>query len=479
MTSSSTDSQKITRQVDVVVIGAGTAGQNAFKQARKQTDNVLIINEGYWTTTCAQVGCMPSKLLIAAAERAYHANCSDEFGVEASVTINGKQVMQRVRKLRDSFTSYVQGQVDSWDDSQKIAGRATINKDGQIEVNDDLIAAKQIIIATGTKPFVPDGWQDALGERLYTSDSIFEIEDLPQSMAVVGAGAIGLELAQSFTRLGVKVTLFNRTDRVGGIQDDKVNKQAIACLKQELTMELNSEITSVDSVDDQAVLHYTDANGEQQTWQGDWVLAATGRKNNLDGLGVEYLGVSLDDKNRPQHMNKNTGQIGELNVYIVGDANMHLPLLHVASDEGFSAGSVVCEDSSGAYIRPPAPPISIVFCEPQIMAVGKTLAEIEDDGLSYVIGEVDFSDQGRSRVMGVDCGLLRIYGCKETDKVLGACMIGPDAEYIAHILATALTNQITVKQLLDAPFYHPTILEGLRTALRGVQDKMNIAHQTD
>ena len=348
MTSSSTDSQKITRQVDVVVIGAGTAGQNAFKQARKQTDNVLIINEGYWTTTCAQVGCMPSKLLIAAAERAYHANCSDEFGVEASVTINGKQVMQRVRKLRDSFTSYVQGQVDSWDDSHKIAGRATINKDGQIEVNDDLIAAKQIIIATGTKPFVPDGWQDALGERLYTSDSIFEIEDLPQSMAVVGAGAIGLELAQSFTRLGVKVTLFNRTDRVGGIQDDKVNKQAIACLKQELTMELNSEITSVDSVDDQAVLHYTDANGEQQTWQGDWVLAATGRKNNLDGLGVEYLGVSLDDKNRPQHMNKNTGQIGELNVYIVGDANMHLPLLHVASDEGFSAGSVVCEDSSGA-----------------------------------------------------------------------------------------------------------------------------------
>jgi dihydrolipoamide dehydrogenase len=483
MSSSATDaaanSSEVTRQVDVVIIGAGTAGQNAFKQARKQSDNVLIINEGYWTTTCAQVGCMPSKLLIAAAERAYHANNSAEFGVEATATINGKLVMQRVRKLRDSFTSYVQGQVDSWDEQQKIAGRATINQDGHVVVNDEVIAAKQVIVAAGTQPFVPEGWQDALGERLYTSDTIFEIEDLLSSMAVVGAGAIGLELAQSFARLGVKVTMFNRKDGVGGIKDAKVNEQAICCLKQELTMKLGSKITKAETVANQAVLHYTDADGEEQTWQGDWVLAATGRKNNLDGLGVENLGVTLDEKNRPENMSKNTGQIGELNVYIIGDANMHLPLLHVASDEGFSAGSVVCDDSSGAYIRPPAPPISIVFCEPQIMAVGRTLAEIEDEGLSYVIGEVDFANQGRSRIMGVDCGLLRIYGCKETDKVLGACMVGPDAEYIAHILATALTNQITVKQLLDAPFYHPTILEGLRTALRGVQDKMNIPHQTD
>lgn len=478
MSHTASDNHTATRSVDIAIIGAGTAGQQAFKQARKQTDNVVIINDGYWTTTCATVGCMPSKLLIAAADRAHAANCSDEFGIEGRAVINGKQVMKRVQDLRDFFTSHVMTQVDSWDEEAKISGRATINKDGLIEVNDEIIAAKQIIIATGSSPFVADTWSDKLGDRLYTSDTIFELEDLPNSMAVVGAGAIGLELAQSFQRLGVQVTLFNRSQRLGGIKDPKVNERAYQCLSQELSFELDSEIKDVGVDNDQAVIHYLDKDGNTQTWSGDYVLAATGRRNNLDNLGIENLGVRLDDTNRPMDLNKNTGQIGDLNVYIVGDANAHLPLLHVASDEGFSAGSAVCKDDIGAYIKPPATPIAIVFCEPQIASVGQSSTELDDSATPYAIGEVDFGSQGRSRVMGANCGLLRIYGCKQTNKVLGASMVGPDAEYIAHILATAMTNDLTIKQLLDAPFYHPTILEGLRTALREIQDKMQIPHQS-
>lgn len=478
MSPSSLDTRAPTRQVDVAIIGAGTAGQNAFKQVRKQTDDVVIINDGYWTTTCATVGCMPSKLLIAAADRAHHANCSDEFGVEGRAVINGKQVMKRVQELRDFFTSHVKEQVDSWDEDKKISGKAKINKDGHIEVNDEVIAAKQVIIATGSKPFIPEGWAESLGDRLFTSDTIFELEDLPKSIAVAGAGAIGLELAQSFHRLGVDVTLFNRSSRLGGIKDPKVNERAYHCLSQELTLEFDSEINEVGTDNEQAFIHYTDTDGQAQTWRGEYVLAATGRRNNLDDLGIENLGVSLDEKNSPSNLDINTGQIGDLNVYIVGDANAHLPLLHVASDEGFSAGAALRGDNNGAYLRPPAPPIAIVFCEPQIATVGQSLSELDNSDTSYVVGEVDFGKQGRSRVMGVNCGLLRIYGCKETDKVLGASMVGPDAEYIAHILVTAITNGLTIKQLLDAPFYHPTILEGLRTALREVQDKMRIPHQS-
>ena len=108
-----------------------------------------------------------------------------------------------------------------------------------------------------------------------------------------------------------------------------------------------------------------------------------------------------------------------------------------------------------------------------------SLPEIQDDSeLEFVIGSVSFDNQGRSRVMGVNCGLLHIYGCKKTDRILGASMVGPDAEYIGHILATAITNDLCIKQLLDTPFYHPTILEGLRTALRDVQDKMKIPYQS-
>lgn len=469
----------VTRHVSVAIIGAGTAGQNAFRQAKKTTKNIVIINHGFWTTTCATVGCMPSKLMLAAAERAHDAKNSADFGVSGDINIDGKQVMKRVHKLRDDFTGSVQKQVSSWDEDKKIAGKAKINKDGLIEVNDEVIKADKIIIATGSSPFVPEDWAEKLKDKLLTSDSVFGLTDLPKSLAVIGAGAVGLELAQAFSRLGVAVTLFNRTQTVGGLGDDKINDKAIDCLSKDLTMKLGSEIKDVGVRDDAAFVSYKDRNGKAQDWQGEFVLVATGRRNHIKALGIENLGVELDDKERPKNLNINTGQIDDLDVYVIGDANAHLPLLHVASDEGFSAGSEVCPNNSGAYIRPPAIPISIVFTSPQIANVGQSLQDIKDNNLNFVIGKVDFAKQGRSRIMGVNCGLLHIYACKETDRILGASMAAPDAEYLAHILAIAITNQISIKQLLDAPFYHPTILEGLRTALRDIQSQMQIPHQVE
>ena len=483
--------QNVTRKVSVAVIGAGTAGQNAFRQAKKFLEDVIIINDGFWTTTCIAVGCMPSKLLIAAADRAHDTNHSAEFGVHATARIDGKQVMERVRAERDHFASYIEKQVDSWPEDSKIAGRAYINKQGLIEVNDELIKADKIIVATGSSTFIPDGWEDKLGDTMLTSDAVFELTDLPKSMAVIGAGAIGLELAQAFTRLGVKVTVFNRAKRVAGLEDEDINNKAIDCLSRELTMHLGSKITDIGQKSDEnsdksinknstvAFIDYEDSAGEVQQWQGDYVLVATGRRNNIEALGVENLGVELDEKNRPQQLDKKTGKIGDLDVYIVGDANANIPLLHVASDEGFSAGSMVCDNKKDAYIRPPATPFSIVFSSPQIVNVGMSLPEIQEDStLEHVIGKVSFDNQGRSRVMGVNCGLLHIYGCKKTDRILGASMVGPDAEYIGHILAMAITNDLSIKDMLDTPFYHPTILEGLRTALRDVQDLMEIPYQS-
>lgn len=473
----------ISRQVDVAIIGAGTAGQNAFRAARKSTKNIVIISDDFWTTTCATVGCMPSKLLIAAANRAHEAKCSEQFGIHTEVKIDGQQVMARVQSERNRFAGFVEQQVESWSANEKISGRAFINKQGLIEVNNELIKADKIIIATGSTPFIPDGWTEKLGDRLLTSDTIFELTELPKSLAVIGAGAIGLELAQAFSRLGVAVTLFNRANRVAGLKDDAINTKAIACLSSELTMQLDSKSADVGTYaasnhkQPTAFINYTNSAGQAHEWQGEYVLVATGRRNTLEQLGIEHLGVSLDDKNRPQDLDINTGQIGNLEVYIIGDANAHLPLLHVASNEGFNAGSAVCENNNDEYIRPPAVPLSIVFCEPQIMTVGMSLPEIQAAALEYVIGKVSFDNQGRSRVMGVNCGLLHIYGCKQTDKILGASMVGPDAEYIAHILAIAITNDLSVKDVLETPFYHPTILEGLRTALRDMQAQMSIPYQ--
>ena len=492
-------SKSPTRHVDVAIIGAGTAGQTAFSQLDQVTDNIVIINDGYWTTTCATVGCMPSKLLIAAAERAHHARDSAEFGInthnEVNIPIDGQQVMQRVQAERDRFTGFIKDKVNGWDDAKKICGRASFNEQGLIAVNDELIKAKYIIIATGSKPYVPEDWANSLGDKLLTSDTVFELNDIPKSMAVIGAGAIGLELAQAFNRLGCEVTLFNKSARVGGLKDQKVTDKAIACLSQELDMVLNADITLIKQQQGQAIIHYKakaadNADDATQTWQGDYVLVATGRRHNLLSMQAQNIGIEFDQHNQPQDIDSSTGQVKDSHVYIVGDANAHLPLLHVASDEGFQAATDIKQRlSKDALIESqtenknhqdyrqaicyPKTPMAVVFCEPQIASVGRTLPQLDESDADYLIGEVSFDDQGRSRVMGVNCGLLRIYACQHSHKILGASMIAPDAEYIAHILATAISNNLTVTDLLAAPFYHPTILEGLRTALRDIQQPLN------
>ncbi|PNK61397.1 dihydrolipoyl dehydrogenase [Psychrobacter sp. FDAARGOS_221] len=529
---STPNASKPTRMVDVAIIGAGTAGHNAYHQVTKATDSVVVINDGFWTTTCATVGCMPSKLLIAAAERAHYANDSDEFGIEGSPIINGKQVMQRVQTERNRFAGFLQNSVENWRDDQKIHGHATFTPEGYIAAAGEIVQAKHIIVGTGSAPYAPEGWTEKLGDRLLNSDNVFEIPDLPKSVAVIGAGAMGLEFSLALHRLGVDVTLFNRSDRIGGIQDPEVNQVALDCVLGDLKTELASTITDVaqtDSAQDkQALLHYTDANGEQKTWQGEYVLLAIGRRNTLHKMHIENVGVELDARNRPLNLDPVTGQAANTNLYIVGDANTRMPLMHVASNEGYHAGQhikklieqeknsigaapesgtaansvqaikasgdcgaeMLCDDSINddinnnihadksvadtgkPYEGKPATPLAVVFSEPQIASVGQTLPQLEAANTPFVTGQVSFDNQGRSRVMGVNCGVLNIYAHAETGVILGACMVGPDAEYIAHILGLAITNALTLDDMLASPYYHPTILEGLRTALRRTRSKL-------
>lgn len=514
-----------TRQVTVAVIGAGSAGQVAFKQILATTQDCVIISDHFWTTTCATVGCMPSKVLIACAERAYHARHSQDFSVQAKVNIDGAHVMQHVRQERDRFAGFVQTQVDSWLDNQKIDGKAKImgkNADGDIliAVNNDVIACKNLIIATGATPTIPDAWRDTLGDRLLTSDTVFELPDLPKSLAVIGSGAIGLELAQAMARLGVTVTLFNRSEKIAGLSDPAVNQAAIDSLtslpvnefypathlkktnksadpqlQDDFTLQLNSKINTITPQRNATgeltgiTICFEDKTGHAHQADYSYVLVAMGRETQLDRLGVANIGIQLDEKNRPNELNPVTGQIGDLPVYVVGDANAFMPLMHVASFQGKQAGNQVVNDinqrikksrqskQSTQSTQAAQLPVNlgIVFCQPQIAQVGQNYATLKKQNAAQkddlLIGEVSFANQGRSRVMGENQGLLRIYADKK-GTILGASMVAPDAEYMAHLLALAIMQQMTVTQMLAMPFYHPTVLEGLRTALQQVQKQL-------
>ncbi|MCH7833684.1 MAG: dihydrolipoyl dehydrogenase [Proteobacteria bacterium] len=457
------------RDVDVAVIGAGSAGMRAFRAARAWTQSVVMIEGGAYGTTCARVGCMPSKLLIAAAESAHAVRQAPEFGVNTGgVDIDGVAVMDRVRRERDRFVGFVVDTVESLPEEQRIRGMARFLDDHRIQVGDHTIVnAKRIVIATGSTPNYP-GFFAELGDRLVVNDDIFEWRDLPKSVAVFGPGAIGLELGQALSRLGVDVLMFGLGGQVGPLTDPKVMESATQAFSAEFYLDADAKVHGMVRVDDGVSIEYDDHDGETRVATVDYVIAATGRVPNVSSLGLENTSLPLDEKGIPE-FNAETLQIGRSSVFIAGDVNNDRPVLHEAADEGTIAG-----DNAGRYpdVRPGLrrSPLGIVFSDPQIAMVGSTFSELSQR--EFVVGAVSFADQGRSRVMLKNQGLLRVYADPDDGRFLGAEMFGPRAEHLGHLLAWAHQSNMTIGQMLEMPFYHPVIEEGLRTALRNADKQL-------
>ena len=466
------NTQKSSRKVDVAVIGAGSAGLPAFRAARKYTENIVLIEGGTYGTTCARVGCMPSKLLIAAAEAAHSVEAASGFGVHASKpTINGEEVMGRVRRERDRFVSFVLKDVENIDEKHLIRKHATFLDDRTLQVGDSTIDAKTIVIATGSSPIVLPMF-DEIGDRLIVNDDIFEWETLPESVAVFGSGVIGLELGQAMHRLGVRIRLFGRSGSIKPLSDMAIRDYAEKVFKSEFFLDAKANLLGLERVVNKVKIRFVDhEDGIEKAEKFDYVLVATGRSPNVKGLGLENTSLKLDSRGVPI-FDPTTMQCGNSSVFIAGDANNILPLLHEAADEGFIAG-----DNAGRFpeIKPGLrrSPLAIVFCDPQIAMVGQSWKEIEGQK-DVVVGKIFFEGQGRSRVILKNKGLMHIYADRNSGLFLGSEFIGPQAEHLAHLLSWAHQQKMTIPQMLQMPFYHPVIEEGLRTALRDVSAQLSL-----
>ncbi len=463
-----------TRHVEVAVVGAGTAGLGARRAASQHTDSVVLIEGGPHGTTCARVGCMPSKLLIAAAEAAHAVREAPVFGVHPGdpLRIDGRAVMARVRAERDRFVGFVLDAVEALPASARLSGWARFVDPHRLQVGEDVVVeAERIVIATGSRPTIPPPFA-ALGPLVVTNDDVFDWTDLPESVAVFGGGVIGLELGQALHRLGVRVRLFGRGGSVGPISDPDVRATAERSFCEELPFHPSSDVRNVSERDGAVEVTFREAGGAARTERFARLLAATGRRPNLDRIGIEHSGLSLDDRGIP-FFDRFTGQCGDSHIFLAGDANAEVPLLHEAADEGRIAG-----DNAGRYpdlrCHPRRTPLSIVFTEPQIAMAGASHRELVAAGVEFAVGAIDFADQGRSRVIHRNHGLLRLYGEHGTGVLLGAEMVGPRAEHIGHLLAWSIQHHRTVDELLEMPFYHPVIEEGLRTGLRELRSQLKL-----
>ena len=461
--------------VNIAIVGAGTAGMGAYRAARAQIDSVLLIEGGAYGTTCARVGCMPSKLLIAAAQAAHQARHTEPFGVRVhGVSVDGAAVLARVQRERDRFVGFVLETVEAIAPGDRLKAKVSFQGANTLATEQgQLIHAQRIVIATGSIPVLPPVLKGLSNAHLLTNENVFDLATLPTSLAVFGAGVLGMELAQAMSRLGVKVKVFGVGGGIAGIHDPAIRDYANASFNDEFYLDAAAQVKSVKEVATGVDVHYLHRDGAWQTEQFDYVLAATGRAPDLAGLALENTGLQLNERGVPV-FDRFTLQCGNSPIFIAGDASNDIPLLHEAADQARIAG-----ENAGRYpdIQPGLrrTPLAVVFTDPQITSVGHNLKQLNQHFKDrFAEGVVSFEDQGRSRVMLLNKGMLKVYGEQGSGLFLGAEMFGPAAEHIGHLLAWAAQKRMTVSEMLEMPFYHPVIEEGVRTALRDLNHQLKI-----
>ncbi|WP_320044402.1 dihydrolipoyl dehydrogenase [uncultured Desulfobacter sp.] len=455
----------MSKEYDVAIIGAGTAGLTAQEEVVKHTDNYVLIDDGPLGTTCARVGCMPSKALIAVAEDFHKCSFFDEYGINGAKDLvpDHKKVMARVRAMRDEFSGGVIREMSGFMD-KVIRKRARFIDANTLDLGDETIRAKRIIIATGSKPFIPEPWLP-FKNFIIDTDQFFELDTLPQTMAVFGLGVIGIELGQALHRIGVDVTAVTRRKTAGGLTDPKLEEYAFDYFSKEMKVALGPA----------EILGKTDTGLEvgagSKRWTVERVLIATGRRPVLQGLNLENLKLDLDAKGMPI-FDRQTLQIGNLPVFLAGDVNGLKPILHEAADDGTIAGYNACAGTIAGFKK--RVPLHITFSSPNIAIAGLSHKALKGKGINYVVGEASWEELGRARMMlGKAAGRARIYAEPQKGRLLGAEIMAPAGEHMAHLLAWAMGANLTLKEILGMPFYHPVPEEALLDAFFQIAEQIS------
>lgn len=466
-----------TLEVDVAVIGAGTAGLVAREQARKHgAARVLLIEGGVYGTTCARVGCMPSKLLIAAADAAEHARRAKVFGVEVGeVRIDGAAVMARVRRERDRFVAGVVRSTEAIDAADRLHGWARFVGPRRLLVETEAgpvaVEARAIVIAAGSSPRIPKPLQ-GLGDRVLTSDSVFGLPRLPASLAIVGSGVIGLELGSAMQRLGVSTRVLDIGTKLPLLVSDVMQAEAHELFAKRLDLHQGIQDLAAERVPEGVRLRWKSSDGQSREGVFEFVLAATGRPPQLERLSLEAAGVELDERGAPKHVDERTMRIGETAIFLAGDIDGTRPVLHEATAEGRIAGQNAARyPDVRAHVR--HVPLGIMFTDPNVAIVGHV--PTEGEGVEWAVGEVDYAEQGRARVIDQAYGRTRIYARRACGTIFAAELIGPGVEHMAHLLAWAVEQRVSAKRALELPIYHPVLEEGLRTAIARLAHALSLA----
>jgi dihydrolipoamide dehydrogenase len=442
---------------EVAVIGAGTAGLTAFHEVRRAGRDALLIDHGPLGTTCARVGCMPSKAVLHAAHK--WSILRELAGAQPAVaSVTADDLWRQALAMRDTLAEGAAKRTRHGAGERLLMGTARFVGPGELGVGGRRVRASAVVVATGSRPAVPD-FLLALGDCVLTTDTLFDREKLPRSIGIIGAGAVGLEMAVALSRLGVRVVAADLRSAPGGIADPAIAERAAHRFRDDFTLWLGERVQVLAGPSGAEIRR----GGEAELVEV--VLAAIGRQPNLEALDLSKAGATPDAKGRFA-ADQATLRLPGTSVFFAGDVHPDRALMHEAADEGLIAARGALAVLEDRPIRPKArrTPLGIVFTDPDICSVGRPFDRLDPE--STVIGTAEGAGNGRSRILHAESSLVRVYARRDDGLLLGASLIAEHGEHLAHQIAWAVQRGETVRSLLEMPYYHPAVEEMLQSALK-------------
>ncbi|OQY41532.1 MAG: dihydrolipoyl dehydrogenase [Fusobacteriia bacterium 4572_74] len=456
-------------EADITIIGAGPGGYVAAIYAAKQGKKVVIIEKESVGGTCLNHGCIPTKAIVRSSEIYRNMKKADSFGLFAeNISVDMKKVIERKDTIKNQLKGGIEYLLEKHN-VEKINGNGEIVDGNTVFVKtnrtETTINTKDIIIATGSETsIVPIKGIES--KNVLTSKEALNMTSLPKKLVIVGGGVIGMEFAFIYQSFGVEVFVVEYADEILVSLDEDVCEEISKIAKEDgIKLYTGSKVESIDDTEDGESIVSFVKDGKSKYISCDKVLVAVGRQPYFEGLGIEKLGIEMNEKKKGIKINEKM-QTNIPNVYAIGDVTNVWQLAHVASHQGIVAvENILGENKTIDYSAVP----SAIFTEPEIAVVGITEKIAREKGIEVEIGKFPMSANGKALTLGEPKGFVKIIKDKSTGKIIGSTIIGAHATDLLSSVTLCINNGLTTKQITETIFAHPTTAESIHEAALSVE----------
>ena len=467
----------MTQEYDVVIVGGGTGGYVAAIRASQLGLKTAIVEKDKLGGTCLHKGCIPSKALLRSAEVYATSKRGEEFGVVAKeVSLNFEKVQERKNNIISQLHKGVQflmkkGKIDVYDGFGRILGPSIFSPmPGTISVEmtngeeNKMLIPKNVIIATGSRPRTLPGLAID-GTTVITSDEALDMENLPQSIIIVGGGVIGIEWASMLSDFGVDVTVIEYADRIIPTEDKEISTELQRIMKKKGISIITGAMVLPDTLEKQDgnASIMAEVNGEKQSFSAERILVSVGRQANTEDIGLQNTDIIVENGNIQVNQFLQTK---ESHIYAIGDVIGGLQLAHVASHEGIKAVEHIARENPE-----PMDPRNVskcIYSNPEVASVGLTEDEARESGYAVKIGKMPFQAIGKALVFGNSDGFVKIIADEKTNDILGIHMIGPNVTEMISEAGLARVLDATPWEMANTIHPHPTLSEAMGEAALAV-----------